>query len=285
MVDCRVLSTAPLLVVVDDAVSSEDCELLIATSKRRAPQVVTSKQEEKPGFTSSSTTMHNYQLPTTLASRTADETAALERVSTLVERLLQCTHASGETQTVRRTESSATRGLSLGLHVDTNLKPRRFATALLYLRDVPHGGGGETVFPLCGLAVQHPVAAAAQALIDAGCSHTRRPPADLQSEADMLRMAALRTLARAQRSDVASADGEEKLPLSGGGIAVSPRRGRLVLFFSRRDDGEVDGMSWHGGADCTAEQEKWTLQLFKEVPEEVADVASYVCERRAAFRL
>ena len=46
---------------------------------------------------------------------------------------------------------------------------------------------------------------------------------------------------------------------------VKPRRGRLVVFFTRADDGEEDQLSWHGGASV-ADAEKWTVQIFKEVP-------------------
>ena len=135
------------------------------------------------------------------------------------------------------------------------------------------------MWPLVGLAPDHPLVRGAAELVAHGCAHTRkagRPvgegegpppdPADAHA-AEALRVAAVRCLAG-----------------GGAGLAVPPVRGRLVLFFSRQDDGSVDHRSWHGGADVLAPEGKWTLQLFKEYPEGTADVAAYVRERRAALR-
>ena len=180
-----ILSTSPLIAVLDDAVSEQDCELLIRTAKRRQPQEITSVDDQASNvIDQTSTTMHNYQLPPRLASRTAEEEAALNRFVDLVSHIFDCPPTDNETQTVRRTMPSASSGLSLGLHVDTNLKPRRFGTALLYLCDVADGCGGETIFPLCSIeSPKDPLAKAARALLDAGCTHTRRAPEELIGEA------------------------------------------------------------------------------------------------------
>ena len=53
----------------------------------------------------------------------------------------------------------------------------------------------------------------------------------------------------------------------GVGLAIRPERGKLVMFFSRHDDGSIDAASWHGGSDVVAEG-KFTLQKFKEIPPE-----------------
>ena len=267
-----ILSTSPLIAVLDDAVSEQDCDLLIRTAKRRQPQEITSVDDQASNvIDQTSTTMHNYQLPPRLASRTAEEEAALNRFVELVSDIFDCPPTDHETQTVRRTMPSSSSGLSLGLHVDTNLKPRRFGTALLYLCDVADGCGGETIFPLCSIeSPKDPLAKAARALLVAGCTHTRRAPEELIGEARSLRLAALRTAAGAK---------------SNTGIAVQPQRGRLLLFFSRDDHGEVESLSWHGGADVHGGGEKWTLQRFAEVPAEVPeeDFARYVSERRSRF--
>ena len=104
------------------------------------------------------------------------------------------------------------------------------------------------------------------------------PAAAAKPQAEMLRAAALRTLSRAA---TAAREDEAAAAQDGGGIAVRPRRGRVVFFFSRLNDGSVDPMSWHGGADCLSGDGKWTLQLFKELPEGCAE--DYVRQRRAAL--
>jgi hypothetical protein len=53
-------------------------------------------------------------------------------------------------------------------------------------------------------------------------------------------------------------------------LAVTPRRGRAVIFATRRPDGTVDPNSWHGGAALSPSETpglgKWTMQKFKEIP-------------------
>jgi hypothetical protein len=68
----------------------------------------------------------------------------------------------------------------------------------------------------------------------------------------------------------------------GCGLDIRPRKGTMLLFFSRLDDGRVDELSWHGGAAVfdtdgsipyTTQAglyhplSKWTVQKFSEVPE------------------
>ena len=55
-------------------------------------------------------------------------------------------------------------------------------------------------------------------------------------------------------------------------LRIHPRAGRLMIFFSRTADGEIDSRSWHGGErlrDATqpavARTEKHIMTLFKEV--------------------
>ena len=60
-------------------------------------------------------------------------------------------------------------------------------------------------------------------------------------------------------------------------LRIQPRAGRLMIFFSRTDDGEIDPRSWHGGERLRPpahgpagsadddEQEKHILTLFKQV--------------------
>ena len=168
---------SPLLLVLDDAVDSETCEKIISLSSRRAPQEIPVTDE------AAGTSTLKRKFPVTSSSWMAAapseavqaEEAALQTVTTLVMEMLQSQTTEAETPpNVHCTEPSAASGLTLGLHVDTNMKPDRFATALLYLRDVPAGGGGETIFPLGEDSMHpHPLASAAQRLLDCECTHTR----------------------------------------------------------------------------------------------------------------
>ena len=133
-------------------------------------------------------------------------------------------------------------GLLNGLHVDTyNDEPRRFATSLLYLRTVEHGG--ETLF------ASHPTGAAllarsVESTIDApGCDELT---VDLEATCRSL---------------------------------VSPCQGTLLLFFVRGAGGAVDPAAFHGSArplSC----DKWTLQTFWAVPSD-ADMETYARGRVA----
>eukprot|EP00913_Durusdinium_trenchii_P029008 g27199.t1 len=53
------------------------------------------------------------------------------------------------------------------------------------------------------------------------------------------------------------------------GVAVAPKEGRCVAFWSRSRTGHLDPASWHGGAAVGLGSAKWTLQKFKEAPAEV----------------
>eukprot|EP00439_Symbiodinium_sp_Y106_P056612 s247_g7.t4 len=129
-----------------------------------------------------------------------------------------------------------------GLHLDTNGAPHRFVTALVYLDTLPQPqGDGATVFP---------------------CAHGEppevHPSESVQKAGEVLwREGVQELMGGAQRQQ---------------GLSVYPECGKLALFFTRGDAGDVDPMSWHGGARVGAAGEhggKWMLQLFKTVPPEL----------------
>ena len=296
----------PLLFVLDDAIPPERCEECIELASRRiAPQVIAVTDDAAGTSTQKSKYPVGPSRITPLSDAGKAEQATLHKllqdIHSLVDVMLQTDSAENadfETPpNIHYTEPSAAAGLTLGLHVDTNMKPDRFATALLYLRDVPAGGGGETIFPLAAgessssQEAAEPSAdpladAAAQALLDGGCTHTRRlPRPEMAPDAKRLCAAAQQQQQHALGgATTPSANGLTTLP--GRGVVVQPRAGRLVLFFTKSDSGEVDARSWHGGADVTHPGGKWTLQFFKEAPRGVDcidDVAAYVSERRKAL--
>lgn len=139
----------------------------------------------------------------------------------------------------------------LGLHVDTNAAEWRFCTVIIYLSSV--SDGGETVFPAAvsdNLPTEDEEVAveAAGRLLSLGIDHTDR----------------------AETREAASAAKELLNAASmGTGLKMKPEEGSACVFWTRRDDGEIDCHSWHGGAPVPTGGLKWTLQKFKEVPLDV----------------
>jgi hypothetical protein len=145
-----------------------------------------------------------------------------------------------------------------GLHVDTNNDSTfRSVTAILYLNDISSECGGATIFPLANVAEADPAFAAAQRLLGEKIAHTRGAAS---SSGILPARQADATLLEAK---VATLDG----------LRIQPEAGRLCIFFSRMDNGEIDPRSWHGGerlcpelhVDVETAIEKRIFTLFKEV--------------------
>lgn len=159
--------------------------------------------------------------------------------------------------------------LEHGLHVDTfNDEPRRFATAILYLTDLDSTQGGHTLFPLAAGAPASAVAAG-EALLRAGVESTDAI-AELETDgaatfaaAEVLEAHAT-ALALSARRAVPTAGSALAAPAEA--LALSPRCGSLLVFFTRGRDGRVDNRAWHGSAAVVAGTSKWTLQTFKAAP-------------------
>ena len=70
------------------------------------------------------------------------------------------------------------------------------------------------------------------------------------------------------------------------GTSIVPEVGKLLIFFTCDDDGEVDPLTWHGADAVNARQQtedKWTLQIFKELPFGVSKFP-FVQEKRERIR-
>ena len=176
--------------------------------------------------------------------------------------------------------------MPLGLHVDTNAVGT-YGTAILYLTTLPPGGDGATVFPCAvptagqvgddvrkrkddgSFALPDTVAAAEKLLADS-VLHTESTAGDVAAE-------------KQARVLLNEASDEQN------GISIYPEAGKLVVFFTRMDDGTIDPCSWHGGAAVVggtagpkqsggiagvnnstraqySHEDKWMIQLCKEVP-------------------
>lgn len=165
-----------------------------------------------------------------------------------------------------------------GLHVDTNNgSPFRSVTAILYLNDVPEECGAGTVFPLAGADSDDARLQASRRLLREEICHTRGSAYQLEDGSDGgSGGSGAATLTPTQEADAALLESVESTTASGEGLRIQPQAGRLLIFFSRMDDGQIDPRSWHGGerllpaelesgTPSSAVVEKKIVTLFKEV--------------------
>lgn len=194
---------------------------------------------------------------------------------------------AGRAAAVRAVSPPAPRvRMNLGLHVDTNnCRERRWLTFIVYLHTTPPRAGGHTVFPLAlrrGGGVRRTAKTkllrnAAEVLLGGSVHHTGQSSNPLLGEE--VHEAGKALLAHAEEVATAAASVDEAVCWhpSGVGMAASPMQGSCVAFFTRSEasGGGIDPRSWHGGADvfvreATEDVGKWTLQMFREAPPEVA---------------
>eukprot|EP00746_Dinoflagellata_sp_MGD_P027818 gnl/MRDRNA2_/MRDRNA2_165726_c0_seq1.p1 gnl/MRDRNA2_/MRDRNA2_165726_c0~~gnl/MRDRNA2_/MRDRNA2_165726_c0_seq1.p1 ORF type:complete len:392 (+),score=47.53 gnl/MRDRNA2_/MRDRNA2_165726_c0_seq1:42-1178(+) len=153
----------------------------------------------------------------------------------------------------------------VGLHVDSNGRPFRFVTVIIYLATLPQpSGDGATIFPCADVNLNDKTREVGRELLKEGIEHTT-----------ILGDEQLKPLAEAL----------EKAALDHHGLSVFPVAGKMVLFFTMCEDGMVDPASWHGtavvGSDCGDHGGKWILQYFKEVPTSYrANIAQFMAARR-----
>eukprot|EP00536_Pseudo-nitzschia_multiseries_P001807 jgi/Psemu1/251016/estExt_Genewise1Plus.C_230133 len=112
----------------------------------------------------------------------------------------------------------------------------RYATVLLYMTDIPEGGGGETVF--------------AEAW----------PEGEKQSHKNALKQ--LRASGDAERAGIVTGSWEEEMVATcRSRLSLRPYAGRAILFYSQLPNGEEDHMSLHGGCPVLT-GEKWAANLW-----------------------
>ena len=154
-----------------------------------------------------------------------------------------------------------------GLHLDTNNnREARFATAIIYLNTVPEDSGGATSFPV---ALAHPSSkesVAAEELLGMGFQHTQQVAGATAESGDRAASVLLEAADQAH------------------GVSIRPLKGKLVLFFTRCEDGMIDSSSWHGGeavlpgTDESFAMGKVTLQIFKEIPDSLMGSSERMAE-------
>ena len=182
---------------------------------------------------------------------------------------LQYTHFAarpgGTEQTSARAKDADKARAPEGAHLDTNKRPHRHCTVLIYLNDV--GEGGETVFPLAGLTDE---AAHGRGLLKAARLAAAEGKHHTHDKSDDESVAAALKAINVQAERAAAGDG---------GLKVQPRKGLAVVFYSMGADGDVDPQTFHFGASLTAPGAgKWTMQFFKELPADARSAAG-----RAAY--
>jgi len=112
----------------------------------------------------------------------------------------------------------------------------RYATVLLYMTDIPEGGGGETVFAKVW------------------------PEGENQSQEDALKE--LRASGDAERAGIEQGSWEEEMVATcRSRLSIRPHAGRAILFYSQLPNGEEDQMSLHGGCPVLT-GDKWAANLW-----------------------
>lgn len=242
----QLLSTRPLIYVADGFLTATECETVIAVARSCGVRR-TGLGDHEVKYDMDTKPLLNNVLP-------AEQRASLESIYARIDAVCGVTRHDGEQcprvhhYTAHPSRSAGTLGgrLPMGLHLDSNGRPHRYATAIVYLTTVPPAGDGATVFPCVG--DEDTLLTAGNTLAQGGTEHT----SNLADEDHL-------PLAR-RLTDAAD---------RGLGLSVRPEAGKLCVFFTRTGSGLVDATSWHGGAGVTSQapsEGKWILQFFKEIP-------------------
>lgn len=162
-----------------------------------------------------------------------------------------------------KTQGRAPRGgyfVPFGLHHDSDTRPNRARTLLVYLTDVP-AGGGRTVFPLCTTDTSPPASRSGSAFqlqteLAAALGGLWGGPTE-----EYGRHASFDVNMDHPFNDALAAACQGKF-----GVGVAPKRGRAIMF-----DSMIRGKyipvrdTWHAGCNVLGGQ-KVILQKFKELP-------------------
>lgn len=254
----RIISYQPLVLDFPDFLDAGECCSIIRAVMRCAPN--------SPTFTCHD----NQSLDPDDKRLLPEEVAVLHKLLTYVGDLLRTPTHRGEVKPRCGFTAAAnhdSRMLPRGLHLDTNRRERRFATAIVYLATLDKAADGCTVFPCARRGEASATACdAATKLLRTGYEHTLSTPCKNES---------VEALHHAAIEDA--------------GLSIEPKVGRLAIFFSRDHNGCIDPASFHGGAAVCQEPSffheglpkgKWTMQIFKEVPRDAScTIESYAADR------
>jgi hypothetical protein len=258
-------SLEPLVIVDRSFLTKCECDAVIAAAKQNGVGFRTSMANENKKWTLSAWPMEEAGLHCELLE------SVYQRIDDICGPSRSNVESLPKVHYFAPTDSQGPRRMPVGVHVDTNARPFRYVTAIIYLSTILQpAGDGATVFP-CAQASSS-LKQAAEELLEEQILHTNMA----HSDAAMEHNAHVMQQAAEQRQ----------------GLSIFPEAGKLAIFFTTNADGAVDPTSWHGGAAVGATNElggaqaagKWTLQVFKEVPfgvRSAAALASFVSARRA----
>lgn len=268
----RRLSREPAVWAVENLLSDEDCERLVAHGRRfcGAPEGWAPEQLGTARTAAVKRLEPGNWVDDGVRALVSERLRGLAPFGAEAGDVAQIAYTAPEPWEAAGEGAGKQSRLSIGLHLDTNHRQQdRFCTVLCYLNDV--AAGGHTVFP----CVDPRVADHGRRLAREGYRSTS-DACDIRVEGDGV---AVRAVA-ATPSAAALVEAAEASPAA---LRVRPRRGLGVVFFNMaRPDaaaaaGEANGLSWHGGAAVTGDGTgedggaggKWTLQAFLELPEDL----------------
>ena len=274
-------SITPLVYVVDDFLTDEECDHLVALGQRRvkqlakmrplleamstsgAPLGAPGKMIEWRACSAPDAVAHEVEERIGRLMGAAARSMAASSAQTLHTEGGEGAEAAGDGGGDGGGAAAAASRVPEGAHLDTHRLEHRWGTCIVYLTTLGEEDGGETCFPLAtpGGGGGGPSAAAAPSPPDAVAAATlltRGGYCHTQDALDDGRApvvgAAERVLARSVRARAC-------------GLAVRPRKGTAAVFYTRDAHSAVDPSSFHFGAAVrTAGVEKWTCQIFKALP-------------------
>ena len=260
-----ILSESPLILINESFLDPQSCQQIIQAAQ------LYGNQWSSPASISQDIKYELPSFPLPAGFKPTEAAQLLEDTFQEIDNIIGCSRTSVDVNPkVHHYPRSDDSKLSLpsGLHVDVNARPKRYATAILYLtslNDTINQGNGATVFPAASNE-NDSVKEAANYLIQRDLLHTDH------------------AIANGDEQDIAMA--RLLLKEAHSGTSIVPKVGKLLIFFTCDDDGEVDPLTWHGADAVNARQQtedKWTLQIFKELPFGVSKFP-FVQEKRERIR-
>eukprot|EP00746_Dinoflagellata_sp_MGD_P010883 gnl/MRDRNA2_/MRDRNA2_122636_c0_seq1.p1 gnl/MRDRNA2_/MRDRNA2_122636_c0~~gnl/MRDRNA2_/MRDRNA2_122636_c0_seq1.p1 ORF type:complete len:323 (-),score=51.15 gnl/MRDRNA2_/MRDRNA2_122636_c0_seq1:93-1061(-) len=262
----QVLSEHPLIIEAKEFITEAECQTLLNAARKRVHEPLLDPDDKR-----------KFNFDPACFTRGSLEWRLMQDICSKVDILLDTPHHQDEQGPVVHftppTFQSDQR-MTLGMHLDTNHKPMRFATAILYLASLPEASDGATVFPCANalrdgyseLSKDNELFRNAYELVFGTKDGLHAQTMCFQHTGPALRSTDNTGSCRAAEELLAACEDSDV------GVNVRPEAGKLCIFFSRGMHGDVDPLSLHGGAavlnniGADSIEGKWTMQYFREAP-------------------